>query len=98
MKKLTVPPRVFHYQSQPVRTALIDGEAWFVAKDVCQVLGIANSRAALVSLDDDEKASVGIPDTSSSSRRSSLCSSLACSRFAAWRDFSASRIRSCSAA
>ena len=70
MKKLTVPPRVFHYQAQPVRTALIDGEAWFVAKDVCQVLGIANSRAALVSLDDDEKASVGIPDTSSSSRRS----------------------------
>ena len=70
MKKLSLPPRVFHYLDQPVRTALIDGEAWFVAKDVCQVLDIANSRAALVSLDDDEKASVGIPDTSSSSRRS----------------------------
>jgi prophage antirepressor-like protein len=47
MKKLTLPPRVFHYLDQPVRTALIDGEAWFVAKDVCQVLGIANSRRRL---------------------------------------------------
>ncbi len=32
-----------------------DGEPWFVAKDVCEILGIGNSRQALSRLDDDEK-------------------------------------------
>jgi prophage antirepressor-like protein len=32
-----------------------DGQAWFVAGDVCTALGILNSRQALASLDDDEK-------------------------------------------
>ena len=31
------------------------GDAWFVAKDVCDALGINNSRQALTRLDDDEK-------------------------------------------
>ena len=26
--------------SRPVRTVTIDGEPWFVAKDVCEVLGL----------------------------------------------------------
>ena len=42
-----------------------DGEPWFVAKDVCDVLEINNSRQALARLDDDEKNTVitndGIP-------------------------------------
>ena len=40
-----------------------DGEPWFVAKDICEVLGIANSRDALSRLDEDEKDGVGITDT-----------------------------------
>lgn len=32
-----------------------DGEPWFVAKDVCEVLGITNVTKALYGLDDDEK-------------------------------------------
>ena len=32
-----------------------DGEPWFVAKDVCEILGVGNSRQALSRLDDDEK-------------------------------------------
>lgn len=32
-----------------------DGQAWFVAADVCRALGIQNSRHALSRLDDDEK-------------------------------------------
>ena len=39
-----------------------DGEPWFVAKDVCTALGVANSRDALARLDDDEKG-VGLTDT-----------------------------------
>jgi len=48
-----------------IRTVLIDNEPWFVAKDVCGVLDIANSRDAVSTLDDDEKADVVITDTSS---------------------------------
>lgn len=40
---------------QEVRTVLIDGEAWFVAKDVCEVLGIGNTSQALSYLEDDER-------------------------------------------
>lgn len=45
-----------------VRTVLREGEPWFVAKDVCEALGIANSRDAVARLDEDEKG-VGISDT-----------------------------------
>lgn len=38
------------------------GEPWFVAKDVCDALGIANNRDAIKALDDDEKNTVVIPD------------------------------------
>ncbi len=48
-----------------IRTVLIDDEPWFIAKDVCDVLDIANSRDAVSTLDDDEKADVVITDTSS---------------------------------
>ena len=39
-----------------------DGEPWFVAKDVCAILGLGNSRQAVASLDDDEKNTVTISD------------------------------------
>lgn len=38
-----------------VRYETIDGEPWFVANDVCEILGIANSRDALSRLDSDEQ-------------------------------------------
>lgn len=40
----------------PFRTLTVDGEPWFVAKDVCEALGIANVSMACGKLDDDEKA------------------------------------------
>ena len=39
-----------------------DGEPWFVAKDVCEILGVGNSRQALSRLDDDEKNTVILND------------------------------------
>jgi hypothetical protein len=41
-----------------------EGEPWFVLADVCKVLDISNSRDASARLDEDEKADVGITDTS----------------------------------
>jgi prophage antirepressor-like protein len=42
-------------ECQEVRTLQLDGEPWFVAKDVCDVLGLGNATEALRNLDDDEK-------------------------------------------
>src|SRR5574344_1006265 len=38
-----------------IRVADKNGEPWFVAKDVCEILGIANQWDAVSSLDEDEK-------------------------------------------
>lgn len=38
-----------------VRTVRINGEPWFVARDVCAALGLANGRMAVARLDTDEK-------------------------------------------
>lgn len=43
-----------------LRSAFVDGEPWFVAKDVCQMLGISKYRDALTRLDDDERGLASI--------------------------------------
>jgi prophage antirepressor-like protein len=45
---------------QPVRTLLADGQPWIVAKDACDVLGIAKYRDAVAQLDTDERASMAV--------------------------------------
>jgi len=47
--------RAFEYQGSQIRTVIKDGEPWFVAKDVCDVLGLGNSREAVSKLDSEEK-------------------------------------------
>ncbi|WCL51460.1 phage antirepressor [Leptospira sp. GIMC2001] len=46
----------FTYENKTVRTVDINGEPWFVAKDVCEILEIQNSTDALNRLDSDERA------------------------------------------
>jgi prophage antirepressor-like protein len=45
-------------ENYTLRAAAIDGQEWFVAKDVCDILEIKNYRDAVESLDDDERVSV----------------------------------------
>ncbi len=53
----------FVFNDNMVRGCLDDrGEPWFVARDVCRVLDIANNRDAVTGLDDDEKITVANPD------------------------------------
>lgn len=53
----------FAFEDNLVRSCLDEnGEPWFVAKDVCRVLGIENNRDAIASLDEDEKITVANPD------------------------------------
>jgi anti-repressor protein len=48
-------PVLFEYGEREVRIVEIDGEPWFVAADVCAVLGIADAASSVRSLDDDER-------------------------------------------
>ena len=47
--------RLFQFSTSPVRTVMIDGEPWFVAKDVADVLEFRDATAAVRYLDDSEK-------------------------------------------
>ena len=46
--------QVFNYNGNSVRTVEIDGEAWFVGKDVADILGYVNHRDAIAKHIDDE--------------------------------------------
>lgn len=37
----------FEFESRQVRTVVIQGEPWFVAKDVCEILSYVNHNAAI---------------------------------------------------
>lgn len=47
--------QIFKFNDHPVRIVEKDGEPWWVAKDVCNILEIDNSRQATSYLDNDEK-------------------------------------------
>jgi prophage antirepressor-like protein len=63
----------FQFENHPIRIEIgEDSEPWFIAKDVCQVLGIVNVADAVSRLDDDQKITIvnadgnpraGIPHT-----------------------------------
>jgi hypothetical protein len=44
--------QVFQYEAQQVRTVNKEDEPWFIARDVCEVLAIANTSQALARLPD----------------------------------------------
>lgn len=53
----------FNENNKPIRVELVDGEPWFVAKDVCDALGIEKYRDAIGRLDEDEKGCPVTVDT-----------------------------------
>ena len=55
-----------------IRTLEINNEPWFVAKDICEILEIKNSRQALTRLDEDEKADVILNDGSQNRNMSAV--------------------------
>ena len=54
--------QVFNYEGQQVRTVEKDGESWFVAKDVCDILELTNPTEALRGLDGDERNTLRITE------------------------------------
>lgn len=58
MTKHSVVP--FTFESHCIRAINRDGEPWFIAQDVCSVLGIQNVTQAIERLDDDERSMFNI--------------------------------------
>lgn len=48
--------KLFNFNENPIRTVVFNGEPYFIAKDVCDVLGLTNPTMALQKLDEDERA------------------------------------------
>lgn len=55
--------QIFNYKSNEVRTVEVDGEPWFVLKDVCAVLGIADHKVAARRLEEDEVCQIPLTDS-----------------------------------
>jgi prophage antirepressor-like protein len=52
---------VFRFQDKQVRVVLRDGEPWFVAKDVCDILEHSNASKAVKDLVDEDDLTAGYP-------------------------------------
>jgi prophage antirepressor-like protein len=63
MESISNLPQVFNYAGKQVRTIIIDGEPWFVAKDVCDILDFANLSETIKRLDEDEVSSIEVIDS-----------------------------------
>lgn len=57
-----LPIRLFEANNMAVRTTIKDGDVWFVAKDICDVVGVSKHRDAAAKLEDFERSSA-IVDT-----------------------------------
>ena len=53
----TLLPQAFTFNAsnQQIRTIILDGEPYFVVKDVCDVLGHTNPSVAIQMIDEDER-------------------------------------------
>lgn len=54
----------FAFEENLIRAVEIDGEPWFVGKDVCAALAISDHRQAIGRLDDDERGGCTVPTPS----------------------------------
>jgi anti-repressor protein len=57
--------KVFEFEGAKVRVVEKGGQPWWVAKDVCDVLGLANPTEAVKPLDDAEKGSLRMSEGTS---------------------------------
>lgn len=57
--------QLFKFEDKEVRVVKVNGEPWFVGKDVATILGYSNTRKALIDhvYDEDKKDGVTIRDS-----------------------------------
>lgn len=66
--------QVFNYKDNKVRTVDVNGETWFVLKDVCAVLGIANHKMTAQSLEEDEVSQTYLTDSLGRQQKTTIIS------------------------
>lgn len=59
---MSISISVFKFNSNSIRVLIRQGEPWFVAKDVCEVLEVKNVADALTRLDEDETNTIVLND------------------------------------
>lgn len=52
--------REIEFNSQGIRTVVVDNKQWFVVKDVCDIFGVANYRNVIDRLKPDEKKVINV--------------------------------------
>ncbi len=55
--------QIFNYQEKQIRTTSQNGEPYFVARDICEILGISDTRTVIERLDDDEWGKTTVIDS-----------------------------------
>lgn len=60
IEEIKLMEHLFHYNQKNVRTLEKNGEVWFVAKDVCDILEIDDASSALRRIDPDERGTDSI--------------------------------------
>jgi prophage antirepressor-like protein len=53
-------PTVFQFGESSVRTVVKDGDPWFVAKDVCEILDLEDPSVTVSRLDDDQRGKANV--------------------------------------
>lgn len=62
MSNLSIQLSNHSFENKQIRTTIKNGEMWFIAKDICDAVNISNVTDALIKLDEDEKATIGLTD------------------------------------
>ncbi len=55
--------KLFEYQHKQVRSTTINGQIWFMAKDVCEILEIVNVSDAVSRVSENMKDTIGVADS-----------------------------------
>lgn len=66
--------QIFNYKDNQVRTVEVNGETWFVLKDVCAVLGIVNHKMTAQSLEEDEVSQTYLTDSLGRQQKTTIIS------------------------
>lgn len=54
---------IFNFEGRDIHIQTINGEPWWIASEVCETIGLGNSREAIKRLDEDEVSSNDIIDS-----------------------------------
>lgn len=55
--------QIYTFQDKPVRAVIVNGEMWFVLRDLCDVLELGSPHKVAERLDEDERSQIPVTDS-----------------------------------